>query len=389
MDRYHFFYDETEHSRVINYKTIAADNYYDNFTTAIVGWKSEMDDLISNKYLRFEEKYYYRKRDGELKSYAIKNKDLRFGFSSVSGNSIGFYEDLLSVFGDEIVTYFCVESKIEYIIRQIFCNYRNNIITDFDLVKYSVIKALVTYRPAEVLRAMYEEPSMFIDNLHSFLEQRIEINKQNPQLKELETEAFFRILRLLKDAKCPSEISWDYEMPFEGFKKLLRELNIQDYDLVIDKEGDGTTAEAANKAHLKDVTEMISGNCLGIRMADMFVGLISRMMHSLNHALKTDYSDGEIEKKLLSESWFIVDDRQLMLYKKLNKIICFNKPWYSSYGAIYEDDLISFISLLKFMSQFPDAESIKKQIRELPERYNSDVCDALEYRYKIIHNKNI
>lgn len=34
---YGFFYDEAEHSRKINYKTITAQNYYDNFVAVIVG----------------------------------------------------------------------------------------------------------------------------------------------------------------------------------------------------------------------------------------------------------------------------------------------------------------------------------------------------------------
>ena len=35
--KYIFFYDETEHSRKINYETVTANNYYDNFITGIVG----------------------------------------------------------------------------------------------------------------------------------------------------------------------------------------------------------------------------------------------------------------------------------------------------------------------------------------------------------------
>ena len=38
--KYIFFYDETEHSRKINYETVTANNYYDNFITGIVGWKA-------------------------------------------------------------------------------------------------------------------------------------------------------------------------------------------------------------------------------------------------------------------------------------------------------------------------------------------------------------
>ena len=55
--RYNFFYDETEHSRKINYQTVTANNYYDNFITAIVGWSSDEDENIAEKYLAFESKY--------------------------------------------------------------------------------------------------------------------------------------------------------------------------------------------------------------------------------------------------------------------------------------------------------------------------------------------
>ena len=37
MGKYNFYYDESEHSRKINHKTITADNYYDSFITVVVG----------------------------------------------------------------------------------------------------------------------------------------------------------------------------------------------------------------------------------------------------------------------------------------------------------------------------------------------------------------
>ena len=68
---YHFFYDETEHSRKINYQTITASNYYDNFISVIVGWLSEDEDRIKDRYLGLETKYEFRKVNGELKSQTI------------------------------------------------------------------------------------------------------------------------------------------------------------------------------------------------------------------------------------------------------------------------------------------------------------------------------
>lgn len=57
-----FFYDETEHSRKINYETVTATNYHDNFITGIVGWKIEENKYVSDRYVAFESKYDYRKR---------------------------------------------------------------------------------------------------------------------------------------------------------------------------------------------------------------------------------------------------------------------------------------------------------------------------------------
>lgn len=81
--KYVFFYDETEHSRKINYKTVTANNYCDNFMTGIVGWEVEENDCVSDRYLAFESKYDYRKKDGELKSQTMKTKDFSLGFASL------------------------------------------------------------------------------------------------------------------------------------------------------------------------------------------------------------------------------------------------------------------------------------------------------------------
>ena len=69
-----FYYDETEHRRKINLKTIKADNFYDNFMTVIIGWDDEFSDEIEKKYLVFEEKYNDRKSKGELKSTTLSQR---------------------------------------------------------------------------------------------------------------------------------------------------------------------------------------------------------------------------------------------------------------------------------------------------------------------------
>lgn len=145
--KYYFFYDETEHNRKINYTTVTANNYYDNFTTAIVGWNEENEVKICKRYHDFETKYEGRKVNGELKSTTMKQKSLQYGFASINKHSIEFYEDLLSIYSKEIIVYFSVSSKIEYVINQLFINYHNSWLVDVDSMKYSIIKALLVYRP--------------------------------------------------------------------------------------------------------------------------------------------------------------------------------------------------------------------------------------------------
>lgn len=145
-NKFNFYYDESEHSRKINYQTIQQENYYDNFITSIVGWKKEKNKELEGKYIDFENKYDERKSKGELKSTTIKPKQLKYGFSSLGKDNVEFVNDFFDLFNEEIYVYFSVNSKIEYIILQLFRNYENSMFINADSMKYSIIKAIVLYR---------------------------------------------------------------------------------------------------------------------------------------------------------------------------------------------------------------------------------------------------
>ena len=237
MLKYNFYYDESEHSRKINYKTVSASNYYDNFVTMIVGWSVKKDDILKY-YAAFETKYTDRKdRNGEIKSTMLHQKQFKYGFASLNKQNAQLVNDFLSLFDKDIYIYFSVFSKIEYLILQVFQRYRNNFLIDADLMKYSITKALIMYRPKEIIKCLYESPKDFLVELKKFFRDRIEFNRKNPQLKKKETEAFQQILFILEDISDTLEIDWDYHMSFYGFKKYLAEKDISNYNLIIDKEG--------------------------------------------------------------------------------------------------------------------------------------------------------
>lgn len=386
---YNFFYDETEHSRKVNYNTVSASNYCDNFIAVIVGWRPEEEKNFEDRYLRFEAKYDYRKRNGELKSQTMKLKDFKFGFASLNMNTIDFYEDLISLYNENSILYISVLSKIEYVINQLFSDYHNSIFCDVDYMKYSIIKAINVYRPQKVIESIYKEPKLFVNELRSFLKAQIVRNQANCNLKKHENYAFEEVLILLEDTEAPEKLEWSYVDAFEGFKNLLFEMKIKDCRLIIDREGyTSPTFNAAKSLGFQNVIEADSKEHVGIRMADMFAGLLSKLMQSLKNALTGDYTDGNIKKTLLKADWFELNQRQLELYKRLYRVVCENNNyWYKSYSGIYSDDLVAFVSFLQFMNHFKDADEVKENKTMQPEEYNTLVCENLQKRYKIMSNK--
>ena len=167
-------------------------------------------------------------------------------------------------------------------------------------------------------------------------------------------------------------------------------MNISEYKVLLDREGNEKhTLNAAIDVGLENVTEEDSKEYVGIRMADMLAGLISRLMHSLRDALTGNYQNGEIKKTLLDSGWFAVNQRQLNLYKKLYQVVCVNNDhWYKTYAGIYSDDLVSFVALLQFMNYFSNAEEMRKNNLDMqPEYYNAFVYERLQERFGIMRNK--
>lgn len=172
--KYNFYYDESEHSRSIGFKTVTAENFYDNFITVIVGWKSQNEQKIQEQYSEFEQKYIERHQEKELKSETLQPKQLRCGFASTAKGNIGFLDDYLSLFSDEIYVYVSTFSKVEFIVNQLFKDYKNSLLFDMDMMRYFIIKALVIYKSRELVDAIYNNPENISDAMKTFFKDRIE-----------------------------------------------------------------------------------------------------------------------------------------------------------------------------------------------------------------------
>ena len=389
MPKYNFYYDESEHSRMINHRTITADNYYDNFIAAVVGWCAVDEAELAARYFGFEEKYAARKSGGELKSSTIKQSQLKSGFASLNDANISLLDDFLSLFDERTLIYFAVISKIEYIIRQLFVGYENSLFVDMDAMIYSIVKTLVLYQPKEIMAGLYENTGELIDLLKSFFTAQIERDRANKALKYQEIEQFRQILMLLDDVTDINVVSWNYDISFVGFTQYLAEKGIKSYFLTIDKEGqNGNTAKAAERVGLTAVSEEDSLGSFGIRMADMLAGIISKLLKALHSALHSDLPEEQMKKRILDKSWFSVNERQLSLYRKMHQVVVeLNKAWYKAYAGNYSDDLVALIALFGFMDHFDSVEEIKRNLDMQGEYFNAYACESLAASFALMRNK--
>lgn len=390
MVQYHFYYDESEHSRKINLNTVNAKNYYDNFIAVIVGWKAESEKSVFEKYDAFEEKYTDRKSKGELKSQTLKQSQFMNGFASMNKSNVCFLNDFLLVFDSDIQVYFSVISKIEFIISQLFYGYKNSFFCDMDAMKYSIVKMILMYQPKEIIEGIFENTGELVATLKAFFEDRIQQNKVNLSLKRRETKAFEEILEILYDIHDVNTIDWNYDIAFLGFKKYLTERAINDFILVIDKEGESSnTLNAAKKVGFSTAIEVDSKCSIGVRISDMLAGLLSKLLKALNNSLRYNSSDEQLQKKILSKEWFLLSQDQLELYKKLYIIVCkLNNAWYKIFSGKYSDDLIMLIAFLNYMSHFSSTEEIRKQNVDMQgEYFNTYACKYLEDYFDRMKNK--
>lgn len=381
-----FYYDESGHSRKLTQNTITSNNYDDYFITCIIGFEKNKRSDIKKDYLLFESKYkdYYQVE--ELKSSILSKNKYKCGLNGFKDKDLELISDYLDILiKHKVHVYFSAINKIEYLVFQLLRNYKNNILFDADVLRYSVTKAISVYRPLKVIESMYKGKP-FAKELCAFLEEMLKNNKGKKH-KERENTIFAETLLVIKDNQTIESLDWDYEGPFAGFKKYLLENKIAINSIVMDKEGSGKTIEAARKQGFVASTELDSKEEFGIRMADMLCGIINGFVCSLIKSLSYKNLDQTIAKVLLSQEWFEINEKQHNCYKKLQKVIAEQRDsWYKIFCSNYSDTIVYFICLINYMSE-NDLHYLSNNKEMNPEYLNTYVCQELERRYELLKSK--
>ena len=294
--------------------------------------------------------------------------------------------DFFDLFDERVFIYLSAFSKTEYVVRQVFAGYENSPFVDMDLLKYSVTKAIVTYRPDDVIQSLYAGPEEFLESLRDFLRRKIEADSVNIDLKHREIEQFVCILLLLENVEPIKTFDWDYGPTLATLKAFLQEKSMCEYSLIIDREA--KTAESARNLGFKRVSEGNSKEIFALRMADLLAGIAAKLMKALAKALAYHSAADEVRKQLLDVGWFKLTEERLAIYKKLHRIVMqSNNAWHKLSSGVYSDNLICFTTFLSFMDDFTSPRDIQGDLQMMPEYFNVAVCAALEQHFAMVRNK--
>jgi len=369
MDEYSFFYDEASHSRRITKETVNDNKFSPFFIAVITGYKNQSEKVILNEHNVFEDKFKNLRHLSELKSDTLETKQFKWGFKSININNISLIDEYLDFFiRNDLYIYIAVINKIEFVVNQLLRDYKNSFILDADSLRYSISKLISTYYPKDVIESIFDNDDTFIQALTEFA---IAQKKLNGELehKEIENKILDELLIILSGYNKHFIIDWSYEIAFIGFNEYLKEKNIKQINLIIDKEGFGKTLLAAKKTGFINAFEIDSKESRGIRISDMMAGFISKFITSIENDLQYDSINQITSLKYLSSEWFDIDEQRFGLYKKLHHVVnTQNSAWYKTFSGNYSDAFIYFQCILnyffsfKFLSEFKSIRNDQHQI---------------------------
>ena len=409
--RYNFYFDETFHDPKITIKedgalNVLKENTNESYIGVFWGYEYCKEKAIYGKLKALEDKYakIFDVKD-EFKSTTIGKKNFEYGIRSFNNNAYDFYKDLFEVL-EEInpMLHINMVSTVELLIRNIFdgnelCKRTPGII--LNSFYYSMTKFILFYHSPHLLKSFYEvtvtgDGEKLKQELVNHLEKIISAT-EGIKRKEREIPAFKSLKRSVSSYRFNTLINNKYDFVyfqnFDGLMNFLEEKRIssKDVNLIIDKEKN--TYMTAKEYKLHEVKEVDSKECLQIRLADHLCGFVGRMMFALTHdRLISEDKIDDIEKiqendlvrkHLLSPEWFMLNEKQFYLYKKVYKVLIVQQEAYwATMTWSYADQAAMFYSLLRYIASYESFDEYDKiEIKLHTEYYNATCIEDLERHY--------
>lgn len=379
--KYSIFHDEAFHDHKVTAKhkthlNIESKDSSSYFYLMHLGFPNEKLDDYLHKYLNIESNYkkqLHLTDEQELKGTTIKKRWFKYGIQSMNEKQIDFYEDFLSLIDKDVLISVSVINQFELVFSIVFHDYIRHLLQRADFLQsyYAFCKFLYMNKTETLITLLFD-----IENNQSAIKQEIKqiaenVIKQNESIPHKYTET--PTAKALLDFIINSEFNFytikdynmDYEWSFEALNSLLNELNIPNNTCKIYIDGEQGFEHIIQMLQNEDfysVEGVNSSKSTGTRMTDMFIRLVSAIIHSLEDQLINIGKNDKENKHDLSEEWFKLNEKQFNLYKTIATIFNqrINIPMTTSL-SIYKDAPFIFFRLLDYIDRFESFSAFKNK----------------------------
>ena len=387
---YYFYFDESNRNGNIRFKNGLPNfwhksegiqretNYY---VGCYLGWSANNRESALTEYQELEKQsktLLFPGTDtelGELKSQKIR-ANYKYGLKTFTSKYIKFYTSLFNylletdaIFQLNIIAPFeiLMSDGLEFTFKK---PHSQKIIREF---RYSITKFLQNYADNEVMSCLEDflstnDAAKFktatISKLHSVIEWGSGVERKSEEVAVLAV-----MLEMLEECTISIKnypIKFNYMIDALGFKATLLERNIPSNCAIIQIDNEKDTKKAI-ESEFKNVTEVDSKDCTGVRICDIVAGFVCNMLKAIPRALNPNESALDDEKAnaqlcILSKDWFDITEEQFALYKTIGNYLAADElPYYTVTTGKYADDVAMLFSLLHYFKKFKDYENYKRR----------------------------
>ncbi|MEJ7323613.1 hypothetical protein WL283_09770 [Staphylococcus epidermidis] len=376
--KYTIYHDEAFHDHKVTAKQNSHLNIENKDSSSYfylmhIGFKTERLDHYIDSYIEIEKNYKDRLKlanEQELKGTTFKKKWFQYGIKSMNDEQIEFYENFLKILDKDVLISVSIINKFELVFNKVFDNSLRALANHDEIKKINYVFSKFIYmnKTERLLNLMFDtkaNQSAIRSELKNIANNVIKRNKSIPH-KFTETPIAYELLEFIKiDEKIYNSRAYDmnYGWAFAGLHLLLKELRIPENtcNLYIDgEEGFEDTTQMLQK-DFYNVQGVNSKESTGTRLTDMFIRIISAIIHSLEDQLINIGKSNKEEKHDLSKKWFEISEKQFNLYITIANI--FNQraniEWVT-HLSVFTDAAYIFFRLLDYVSYFKSFTDFKK-----------------------------
>lgn len=383
------------------------DNMY-VYVADVIKINKDSLSIIEEKYKLLEKKYIaFRHFDKELKGKDILDNNFKFGIASMKSREIDFYQSLIDLLLENQVDNLLLSiNKMSLVADNRLTHWildleKKRFIESAWLLKYSLVKYLEIEASASVILSIFDSNKSNKEvlteiqkDLGAFIEKNKNVNRMRGQI--LEYKKLIQIIKTKKHLISTSsfeEVSFDWKKFSFDIDLWMTEMSldtkfhIESTELILDE---GIPLQPFNKFDFLSVKEEEdSVNHVGLRISDVLIVFMGKMISKLANDVRYDKNKPD-ERKLLSKSWFAVDEIQFELLKKMKDYFFPDNSTYCFVVDVYFDDAALLQTYFEYVSTYESFERYKAQAENHVDNHFKHFIEVINLKWALaVRNEKV